>query len=337
MAVFVAGDPLEALGGEVLGEALSHHDHAVLLALLLLANPHRLHDPADHRVDVHHRLELRLAIGAGDRLLAAELAVDVLHADHEARLSGNGGPVREPTGTAAHRLAEEVGTARLRVVEQVADLTTERVDGREVAEREIDAHVVVVDRLRQVHDRDPLGVGRQAVLVELELVGRFERVVATDRDQRLDAQRPEPLVGVFQRLHPLGILEVARMRDVLARIGAGGADHDALAAAGAFEEVGGDLDVVAALHERLGGREIGERRIAVLHADHLGALAHERGGRRRDHGVGTWGRAAGEQDRDAAKVMGGAVGTGERFGHRGLLGGQPASIRSTKVVSIPAS
>jgi len=66
------GTPSRLLAWKVFGETLGHDDHAVLLAFLLLANPHRLHDPVDHLLDVHHGLDPRLAIGAGDRFLAAD-------------------------------------------------------------------------------------------------------------------------------------------------------------------------------------------------------------------------------------------------------------------------
>ena len=55
------------------------------------------------------------------------------------------------------RLGEEVAAVRLGVGQQVADLAGQELDGREVAEGEVDAHVVVVDRLGQVDDGDAAG------------------------------------------------------------------------------------------------------------------------------------------------------------------------------------
>jgi hypothetical protein len=71
---------------------------------------------------------------------------------------------------------------------EVLELLRHDVDGGEEAEREVDAAVVVVDRLRQVDDLDaarPLG---QVLLVLVEEVGRLERVVAADGDQRVDLE-----------------------------------------------------------------------------------------------------------------------------------------------------
>ena len=67
----------------------------------------------------------------------------------------------------------------------------QELDRREIAEREVDAHVVVVDRLGQVDDGDSLRAGRQPILKHLELVGRLQRVVAADADQGIDAQRQQ--------------------------------------------------------------------------------------------------------------------------------------------------
>ena len=149
-------------------------------------------------------------LGVGRLFLGGVRADDVLDADHQAGLAGDGHAVGQPAGAAAHRLDEEVGAVGLGVGDQVADLAAEEVDGREIAEREVDAAVVVVDRLRQMDDGDPRRVGRQLLLIELELVGRLERVVAADRDQRVDADRAQCFVDRLERLDALGIVEVRR-------------------------------------------------------------------------------------------------------------------------------
>ena len=74
--------------------------------------------------------------------------------------------------------------------------------------------------------------GGQVLLEHLELVGGLERVVAADRDQGVDAERAEGVVDGLQRRGPLGIAQVGRVGDVLARVGPRGADQDALAVAG---------------------------------------------------------------------------------------------------------
>ena len=82
------------------------------------------------------------------------LLVDILDADHQAGLAGDRGPVGQPAGASAHGLGDEVGPGGLGVGEQVADLAGQCLDGREVAESEVDALVVVVDRLGNVDDGD---------------------------------------------------------------------------------------------------------------------------------------------------------------------------------------
>ena len=79
---------------------------------------------------------------------------DVLDREHEVRLAGDRDAVGQPAGLAAHRLDDEVAAGRDRVGAQVLELLRHHVDGGEEAEREVDAAVVVVDRLRQVDDLD---------------------------------------------------------------------------------------------------------------------------------------------------------------------------------------
>ena len=61
-------------------------------------------------------------------------------------------PYDEPARLAAHGLDDEVAAGRDRVGAQVLQLLGHDVDRGEEAEREVDAAVVVVDRLRQVDD-----------------------------------------------------------------------------------------------------------------------------------------------------------------------------------------
>ena len=91
--------------------------------------------------------------------------------------------------------------------------------------------VIVVDRLGQMDDGKATCAGGQVVLEQLHFVGCLERVVAADRDQRVDLERTEAFVDASQRCHQLGILQVCGGVDVFARVGAGGADHDSATAA----------------------------------------------------------------------------------------------------------
>ncbi len=177
------------------------------------------------------RISFRPFFGV-DRLFAGlVLAGDVLDADHQAGFAGDGHAVGEPAGAAAHALDEVITAVGLAVGQQVAHLGGEELDGGEVAEGEVDAHVVVVDRLRQVDDGNPAAAPRQLLLEELELVGGFQRVVAADGDQRVDLQRDQRVVDRLQRRDPLRVLQVGGVGDVLARIGPRRADQNPLAVA----------------------------------------------------------------------------------------------------------
>ena len=193
--VVVAGDAFDMLVRQVLGKSLGDHHHAELLALGLLADPHRGHDPFDHFVEVHNAADGGLAgLRIGGFLAGLELAGDVFDADDQAGLAGDGGAVGQPAGAAAHGLGDKVAARRLGVGQQIADLAGQHVHGSEVSEGEVDARVVVVDRLRQVDHGDVLAARRQLFLKELELVGGFQGVVAADGDQGVDAHRLERFV-----------------------------------------------------------------------------------------------------------------------------------------------
>ena len=107
-------------------------------------------------------------------------------------------PYDEPARLAPHRLDDEVAAGRHRVGAQVLQLLRHHVDGGEEAEREVDAAVVVVDRLRQVDDLHAARLRRQVLLVLVQEVRRLQRVVAADRDQRVDLEIDERVVDVAQ-------------------------------------------------------------------------------------------------------------------------------------------
>ena len=140
---------------QVLGEPLGDDDDAELLALRLFADPHGGHDAFDDFFEVHRAAERCFAgLRIGGLLGGLELAGDVFDADDQAGLAGDGRAVGQPAGAAAHRLGDEIAAGRFGVGQQVANLAGQHLDGREVAEREVDARVVVVDRLRQMDDRE---------------------------------------------------------------------------------------------------------------------------------------------------------------------------------------
>ena len=95
---------------------------------------------------------------------------------------------------------------------------------------------------------------------------------------------------------------MGRLGDVLAGIGPGGADQDALAVARPLQHVVGDADVVAALGHRMVRAVFDQVRIAVQDAVDVDVVAQERHGGRGNHGVGRRRRTAGKQDRHAVNV-----------------------------------
>ena len=69
-----------------------------------------------HFIEIHgaaFALFTRRGVGRGFDLLV--LAGDVFDADHQAGLAGDGRPIGQPAGAAAHALGQEIGTVGLRV------------------------------------------------------------------------------------------------------------------------------------------------------------------------------------------------------------------------------
>ena len=106
----------------------------------------------------------------------------------------------------------------------------------------------------------------------------------------------------LQRGGALGVGQVAGVRDVLAGVGPGRADHDAPGVPRPAELLLVEDDVVTALLHRMVGAEFHEVSIAVEDAHDFDAVAQERGGGGRDDRVGRRGGAAGEEDGDAADL-----------------------------------
>jgi hypothetical protein len=137
--------------GAFLGDGALGHDDDRRVATLAVT----LHDLGRDLVDV-------------ERLLGDE---DLGGAAGHARVH------RDPTGVAAHHLADEDAVVRLGGRVQTVDRVGRDLHGGVKAERDIGGRQVVVDRLRDSHDLHA-GLG--------ELVGDAERVVAPDGDERVD-------------------------------------------------------------------------------------------------------------------------------------------------------
>ena len=290
MPMVVARNAAQIRVRKVLRQSLGHHDHAVMFPLGV-ASRHRLDDPLDDAIDVHHLASGDSAIRLDDLFLRRILAADILDARHETRLAGNRRSIGQPTGTPAHRLAQEVRLVRLSVVNQIPNLRRQELHGREIPERKVDPPIVVVDRLGQMHNGNPLFRLRQTVHVHLELVGGLERIVAADRDEAVDLQRSKSVIDAAQRRRSLRVIQMVDMGDVLSGVGACRADQDSLRVSCPLEHLVGQADVVGALDERRAVK-IDEVRITVLDPQHLDVIPQERHGRRRDHRVGSRRRPA---------------------------------------------
>ena len=252
----------------------------------------------DDLVDVHDLRRLLVAPVLGSVTVSSVIEVvgEVLDGEDQAGLAGDGRAVGQPAGAAAHGLDQEVHPARLGVGQQVADLAGQRLDGREVAEGEVDAAVVVVDRLGDVDHRDPRLVRGQVVLEPLELVGGLERVVAADRDQGIDAERRRAPMDRAELGGTLGIGQMSGLRDVLAGIGPRRPDQDAARVARALQVALVQNDVVAPFLHRVVVAVIDQVGVTVHDAQDLDAVAAKRGRGGRDHRVGRRRRPAGKQD-----------------------------------------
>jgi hypothetical protein len=163
--VVVARDVPEEGLGQHLGEPFRENHSSVQLAALL-AEDDEVGDAIGEPLDRQPRLgarRARLRIGhlLGDR----EIAHDVLDAEDEMGFARDGDAVGEPSRFSAHRLDDEVSAGRHGVGAQVEQLVGHDVDRREEAEREIDAAIVVVDRLGDVNDAHVARAGWKTPLI----------------------------------------------------------------------------------------------------------------------------------------------------------------------------
>jgi hypothetical protein len=101
------------------------------------------------------------------------------------------GVQRDPSGVAAHHLADQDPVVALRRRVEAVDGLARDAEGGVEPEGDVGAAEVVVDRLRDAQDRGTVAV---------ELVGGAERVLAADRDQAVDLEVGERLPGAFRAL-----------------------------------------------------------------------------------------------------------------------------------------
>ena len=210
-----------------------------------------------------------------------------LRDEDDVRAAGQAAVQRDPSGVAAHDLADQRAVVALgRGVEPVDGLGGD-ADGGVEAEGVVGRAEVVVDRLRDAdHAHDA---------VVLQLVGDPEGVLAADGDQRVDLQRldgrPDPVQPAvdFVRVRPAG----AEHRAAAGQQPTHGLDVErddvgihraAPSVAEADEVVTVDLDALAddGTDDRIQARAVSA---AGQHADsHIGRLARPARARARDFG-----------------------------------------------------
>ena len=180
------------------------------------------------------------------------------HEDHVGA-AGQAGVAGDPAGVAAHHLDHDHAVVRLGGGVQAVDRVGGDLHGGLEAEREVGAGEVVVDRLRDADHVDAV-VDQPA--------GDAERVLAADRDQRVDA-----LLGE----RGLELLEPALL---LVRVRPRGAEDRAAAVQDPARVLVGQLDRVAGQHA---GPAVAEAEELV--AVHLDPLAHDRADDRVESGA----------------------------------------------------
>jgi hypothetical protein len=152
-----------------------------------------------------------------------------------------------------------------------------------------------------VHHPHPTRVRRQLLLVLEQEVRGLERVVAADRDERVDLEIDERAVDVREQARLALVAEVVGPVDALARVRARGADEDAARVAKPSQVALLEDAVVLIRQEPVRHRVVVlQVRVAVEEPDDLAIVLDERRRGGGDHRVGRRGGPAGEHDADAA-------------------------------------
>src|SRR4051812_32495944 len=144
------------------------------------------------------------------RMAALEVVAHVVDVERPLRdedhvgAAGDPGVDREPAGVAAHDLAHEHAVVRLGGGVQAIDRVGGDLHRGLKAEREVRGREVVVDRLGHADDRDP---------VLVQLAGDAERVLATDRDQRVQVAGLERGLDLVQAVLDLVDVGAGRPED----------------------------------------------------------------------------------------------------------------------------
>ena len=290
----VVGGVLEVDVWQHLRQPLRQDDGAVVLAAILSG-----HHGAHHAVD--EGVEVEEAVGT------EQIAGDVFSREHQAGLAGDAHPVGQPARLAPHGLHHEVRAGGDGIGPEVLQLLGHDVHRREVAEGEVDAGVVVVDGLREVHDSHPPRAFGKRVLKGVEEVGGAQRAIATNAYQRVDLEVDQRVVDVAQTGYALAVGEIFGAAHLFARVGATCADKDPSRIAEPTQVTLLEDAIVLIGQQPMGDRVVAlEVRVAMEEAQHLAPVGEKRDGRGADDGVGGRGRTAGEHDADALDVAHGA-------------------------------
>ena len=236
-----------------------------------------------------------LGFGVGQGFLGHQVVGEVFDGKHQAGLAGDGRAIGQPARASAHGFDQEIHPAGLGIGQEIADLAGQGLDGREIAEGEVNAPVIVVDRLGYVHHGDSRLVRGQIILKPLELIGGLERVVTTDRDQGVHSQRRKRTMHRAELGRALGIGEVRGLRHVFAGVCPRGADQDPARVAGAFQVALVEHDKVAPFFQRVVFAVFNQMGVTVHDANDIDTIAAKRGRRGRDHRIGRRSRPTSKQ------------------------------------------
>ena len=154
-----------------------------------------------------------------------------------------------------------------------------------------------------MNNRKLLAAIRKCVLIKLELVRCFERVVTADRNQCVRTQRAECFIGRLHWSRLFSILKIDRRLNQLAWVCPGSADDDAALVAGSLQRCVVEHDEVAAFLHRIVRVVFHQVSVTVHYADDFDAAFPEARSAGRDDCIGCRSRSTGKQNGDFPEVV----------------------------------
>jgi hypothetical protein len=199
--------------------------------------------------------------------------MDVFETDDHTSLTSNGSTVSKPCGFSSHQLADVTGVGCFGVRQQIPYFDGEQLDSREIAERKVDPLIIIVDGFRQMDDLDSLfGIG-QRIHDKFEFCRRRKRVITADGNECVNTQRAESLIDGHKRTDFLGVFEVHRRFQMLARIDPCGSDADSAGRSQSFVDPLVQPNKMFAFFPILSVFVLDEGGVAVFHAINFDACA----------------------------------------------------------------